>query len=67
MATTVPPRLTGTYIGQSLGAEPQGQKPVLEPVMTYRVNLPKGCDPAQALPKLRQLEEEDPQIGRAHV
>ena len=65
--------LTGTYIGQSLGAEPQGQKPVLEPVMTYRVNLPKGCDPAQALPKLRQLEEEDPQLhllwedGQIHV
>ena len=30
--------------------------------MTYRVVLPKGCDPATALPKLRQLEEEDPQL-----
>ena len=28
--------------------------------MTYRVNLPKGCDPLTVLPKLRQLEEEDP-------
>ena len=41
--------------------------------MTYRVNLPKGCDPAQALPRLRQLEEEDPQLhllwedGQIHV
>ena len=65
--------LTATYVGQSLGAEPEGQKPVLEPVMTYRVNLPKGCDPAQALPRLRQLEEEDPQLhllwedGQIHV
>ena len=65
--------LTATYIGQSLGAEPPGQEPVLEPVMTYRVNLPRQWDPAQALPKLRQLEEEDPQLhllwqdGQIHV
>ncbi|MGM9605611.1 MAG: NYN domain-containing protein [Faecousia sp.] len=65
--------LSATYVGQSLGAEPEGPKPMLEPVMTYRVNLPKGCDPAQALPKLRQLEEEDPQLhllwedGQIHV
>ena len=30
--------------------------------MTYRVNLPAGKDPALVLPKLRQLEEEDPQL-----
>ena len=65
--------LTATYVGQSLGAEPEGQAPALEPVMTYRVNLPKACDPAQALPKLRQLEEEAPQLhllwedGQIHV
>ena len=65
--------LTATYVGQSLGAEPEGQAPALEPVMTYRVNLPKACDPAQALPKLQQLEEEDPQLhllwedGQIHV
>ena len=49
--------LSETYAGQSLGAEPAGQPYVLEPVMTYRVNLPGGTDPAQVLPKLRQLEE----------
>ena len=54
--------LTETFAGQSLGAEPEGTAPALESVMTYRVNLPKGCDPAQALPKLRLLEEEDPQL-----
>ena len=65
--------LTETYIGQGLGAEPAGQPPVLEPVMTYRVNLPAGVDAVQALPKLRQLEEEDPQLrllwqgGALHV
>ncbi len=54
--------LTQTWAGQPLGAEPAGRAPVLEPVMTYRVNLPKGSDPAVVLPKLRQLEEEDPQL-----
>ena len=65
--------LTETYAGQALGAEPEGMEPVLEPVMTYRVNLPKGSDPALVLPKLRLLEEEDPQLhllwesGQIHV
>ncbi len=54
--------LSGTYAGQGLGAEQADFKPVLEPVMTYRVALPKGCDPVTTLPKLRQLEEEDPQL-----
>ena len=30
--------------------------------MTYRIELPASVDPATALPKLRQLEEEDPQL-----
>jgi len=30
--------------------------------MAYRLNLPAGCDPLTVLPKLRQLEEEDPQL-----
>ncbi|MBO5130503.1 MAG: TetM/TetW/TetO/TetS family tetracycline resistance ribosomal protection protein [Oscillospiraceae bacterium] len=65
--------LSGTFAGQGLGAEPAGTAPVLEPVMTYRVELPKGCDPATVLPKLRLLEEEDPQLhiiwesGQIHV
>ena len=54
--------LTQTWAGQTLGAEPEGQDWAMEPVMTYRVNLPAGADPAQVLPRLRQLEEEDPQL-----
>lgn len=55
--------LTRTYPGLRLGAEQDsGFQPVLEPVMTYRLRLPPGCDPAQMLPKLRQLEEEEPQL-----
>ncbi len=65
--------LSGTFSGQGLGTEPAGTPPVLEPVMTYRVELPKGCDPMTVLPKLRLLEEEDPQLhilwenGNIHV
>ena len=50
--------LSATYAGQGLGAEPGATPPTLEPVMTYRVSFPG--DPATVLPKLRQLEEEDP-------
>ena len=65
--------LSETFAGQALGAEPTGLSYALEPVMTYRVNLPRGADPAVVLPKLRQLEEEDPQLrllwenGQIHV
>ena len=54
--------LSVTFAGQGLGAESGALAPILEPVMTYRVDLPKGCDPLTFLPKLRQLEEEDPQL-----
>ncbi len=54
--------LTATYTGQGLGCAKGAEKPILEPVMTYRIQLPKGCDPVAALQKLRQLEEEDPQL-----
>ena len=65
--------LTATWAGQSLGDAPQGKRYAMEPVMTYRVALPKGADPATVVPKLRQLEEEDPQLrllaedGQIHV
>ena len=54
--------LTGTYPGQGLGAEPDSPHPALESFLTYQVILPEGVDPGQALVKLRQLEEEDPQL-----
>ena len=57
--------LTATWAGQGLGAESERFRPELEPVMTYRVALPPRADPAMALPMLRQLEEEDPQLHMA--
>lgn len=52
--------LTRTYPGQGLGAGEDSMLPVLEPVLSYQVKLPEGCDGAVMLPKFRQLEEEDP-------
>jgi len=54
--------LNHTYAGQGLGAAVGADAPVMEPVMTYRLLLPAGCDPMVFLPKLRLLEEEDPQL-----
>ncbi len=48
--------------GQGLGMEQASMEPLLEPVLTYEVKLPQGCDKAVMLPKLRELEEEDPQL-----
>ena len=55
--------LTRTFPGQGLGAEAASMEPVLEPVLTYEVKLPPGCDRAVMLPKLKELEEEDPQLN----
>ena len=54
--------LTGTYPGMGLGAEKNTQIPVLEPVLTYQVLLPPEINPVEMMAKLRQLEEEDPQL-----
>ena len=51
--------LSATWAGQALGAA-TGFNQSLEPVMSYRLNLPADRDPLLFLPKLRQLEEEDP-------
>ncbi|MCR5031904.1 MAG: TetM/TetW/TetO/TetS family tetracycline resistance ribosomal protection protein [Lachnospiraceae bacterium] len=54
--------LTGSKTGEGLGAEKQVHFPVLTPVLTYRIVLPEGVDAREALPKLRELEEEDPSL-----
>ncbi len=55
--------LTATRPGQGLGEEPDSEEPVLEPVLTYRICLPAGMDPAQMMPKLLQLTEEEPELS----
>lgn len=54
--------LTHTRPGMGLGREAGAMPPVLEPVLSYRVVLPEGCDAHVMLQNLRQLEEEDPQL-----
>lgn len=54
--------LSQTWPGEGLGAEKSYYDPFLKPVLTYRVLLPDGCDPAVMLPKLKQLEEEEPEL-----
>ncbi len=52
--------LLETYPGEGLGAERMSAPARLEPVLTYRMLLPEEIGPVQILPKLRQLEEEEP-------
>ncbi|MBQ8641982.1 MAG: TetM/TetW/TetO/TetS family tetracycline resistance ribosomal protection protein [Clostridia bacterium] len=52
--------LSGTYVGQGLGDEDSALPPYLEPVLHYRIGLPKDTDPRLFLPKLKELEEEEP-------
>lgn len=64
-----------TFCGEALGEEEEHTVPLLEPVMTYRMVLPDGCDVHRMYNKLCQLEEEEPQlhmvwqerIGEIHV
>ncbi len=54
--------LSATRPGQGLGAEADAEAPVLEPVMSWRVVPEAGTDPMLLLPKLMQLDQEDPQL-----
>lgn len=54
--------LTHTYPGQGLGIEKESELPVLEPVLNYQIQLPPDCDVHQMLKKLKELEEEEPQL-----
>ncbi len=51
-----------TYAGQALGDAGGEELPVLEPVLTYQLILPDDCDVHTMLPRLRQMEEEEPQL-----
>ena len=53
---------SGTVPGKGIGFEEAGAMPILEPVLTYRIQLPEEADAAVMLPKLAQLEEEEPQL-----
>ena len=54
--------LSATYVGQGLGLEGDTQKPILEPVLSYAIELPPECDMRVYFPKLKELEEEEPSL-----
>ena len=54
--------LTTTVPGQGLGAQQESSVPVLEPVLNYRIYLPDEVNAVEMMEKLKQLEEEDPQL-----
>lgn len=54
--------ITFTKPGDGLGIENSTGLPVLEPVLTYKLNLPADVDVHTALEKMRILENEDPQL-----
>jgi len=54
--------LSMTKPGEGLGEEKAVYAPVLEPVLSYRIILPEDCDPRMILPKLREIEEEEPEL-----
>ena len=54
--------LNYTYPGEGLGIECDSEAPALEPVLSYKIELPEGCDVHKMLRNLRILEEEDPML-----
>lgn len=54
--------LTKTMSGQGLGIEEDSTLPILEPVLTYAVELPEEVDSLVMLSRFRELEEEEPEL-----
>ena len=58
--------LSHTFAGQGLGHETASVLPLLEPVLTYRVVPTEDdvkCDPHALFLKLKELEEEEPELS----
>lgn len=54
--------LANTFPGQGLGFEKTEDLWAMQPVMTYKVDLPEGYDHHTALLNLGRLQEEEPQL-----
>lgn len=54
--------LESTKVGQGLGVEEDTISPMLEPVITYRLEFPPDVNAVQMLPLLKEIEEEEPQL-----
>lgn len=54
--------LTQAVPGQGLGIQKDSLRPLLEPVLTYQMLFPDGTDIHDMMRKLRELEEEQPEL-----
>ncbi len=54
--------LTSTYAGQGLGSFEQNNMELIEPVISYRMRFGADVSTRQLFPKLKQLEEELPEL-----
>ncbi len=54
--------LTESFAGEGIGAAESAFAPVLAPVLTYRLKLPEGTDTHGMYEKMRELEEEEPEL-----
>lgn len=54
--------ISGSFCGETLGIEDVAITPMLEPVLTYQVILPADIDVHGMFLKLKQLEEEEPEL-----
>ena len=54
--------LDQTAPGMGIGANTASNLLLLEPVLNYQIIVPQGVSPVELYGKLRQLEEEDPQL-----
>ncbi len=54
--------ITNAYAGMGLGDEKDSGAVHLEPVLSYKVDLPSGVDAYTALIKFRELEKEEPAL-----
>ena len=52
-----------TFAGQGIGPGEEKRLPILEPVLNYKVVLPREVDPRLFFAKLKTLEEEEPSLS----
>lgn len=55
--------LSNTYPGEGLGFEADSEVPVIEPVLSYSIELEEGADIHKSITNLRKIEEEEPQLN----
>lgn len=55
--------ILNSFPGQGLGIEKGSMKPFMEPVLSYKIDILDGTDVQTALKKLKQLEQEDPELN----